>query len=99
MKSPLKIKRMARCVPQPKHSIPNSFLFKHGIMYCSKFKIVLFSTTILQKKMIEKLNKQNDIVNQENHKLKEENHIHKHRCYFDEIKKLDKEIIRLKKEA
>lgn len=51
-----------------------------------------------QKKMIEKLNKQNDIVNQENHKLKEENHIHKHRCYFDEIKKLDKEIIRLKKE-
>lgn len=47
---------------------------------------------------LEKLNKQNDFVNEENHKLKEENSIHKHRCYFQEIQSLDKQIIKLKKE-
>lgn len=54
MKSPFKIKMMARCVPQPKHSIPKSFLFKQGIIYFSRSKTALFYTTILQKKMIAK---------------------------------------------
>lgn len=45
--SPFKSKTKARCVPQPRHSIPNSFLLIQGNMYSSINEIIVY--TILQK--------------------------------------------------
>jgi hypothetical protein len=42
LNSPFKIKNKARCVPHPKHSTPNNFLFKHGNIYFSISKMINF---------------------------------------------------------
>ena len=46
----------------------------------------------------EKLRRQNEFLNNENHKLNSIDYFHTHRCREDEVRKLDKEISKLKKE-
>jgi len=50
------------------------------------------------KNTIDKLNNQIDFLNQENQKLKSCCDFHSHRCKEEEVRKLDKEIIQLKKD-
>lgn len=47
LNSPLKSKTKARCVPQPKHSIPKNFFVRQGNMYSSM--VSFFCKAISQK--------------------------------------------------
>jgi chromosome segregation ATPase len=47
---------------------------------------------------VEKLNSQIDFLNKENHKLQETVSFHNSRCKEDEVRKLDREVIQLKKD-
>ena len=48
--SPLVIKNIERCNPQPGQSIPKNCLFMHGIIYLSKSNVVKFYNCNFTKK-------------------------------------------------